>query len=230
MSSDGGLCGGIHSSISRYIKKEFAGAKDSELIILGDKPKAQLSRQLSQNLRMTFSGVGKDVPTFAEACAVADEVGKIEGGWDEVSAAKREARSAQCELRRESSPLLAPKNASLPTFPRFIALSSRYNAEGCFEISWSRPLTRPADPNHLEPLHLRHFIRNPTHNDHLFQSTPGFTGIPIVRSGRQCRSGFGRVCTGQCNLHCARRGACGRDLSEEDGDGECIQRGSRWRS
>ena len=88
MSSDGGLCGGIHSSISRYIKKELAG-NPQDLIVLGDKPKAQLSRIMGQNMRVTFSGVGKDVPTFAEACAIADEIGKFEGGWDEVSASRK---------------------------------------------------------------------------------------------------------------------------------------------
>ncbi|ORX38031.1 putative ATP synthase gamma chain mitochondrial precursor [Kockovaella imperatae] len=83
MSSDGGLCGGIHSSISRYIKRELGG-NPQDLIILGDKPKAQLARVMGQNIKVTFNGVGKDVPTFAEACAIADEIGKIEGGWDEI--------------------------------------------------------------------------------------------------------------------------------------------------
>ena len=83
VSSDGGLCGGIHSSISRYIKNELK-QHPADLAIVGDKPKAQLARTLSQNIKVSFNGVGKDVPTFAEACAIADEIGKLEQDWDEV--------------------------------------------------------------------------------------------------------------------------------------------------
>jgi F-type H+-transporting ATPase subunit gamma len=36
-------------------------------------------------LNLTFSGVGKDVPTFAEASAVADEIMKLDANFDEVS-------------------------------------------------------------------------------------------------------------------------------------------------
>lgn len=36
-------------------------------------------------LNLTFSGVGKDVPTFAEASAIADEIMRLEANFDEVS-------------------------------------------------------------------------------------------------------------------------------------------------
>lgn len=35
-------------------------------------------------LNITFSGVGKDVPTFAEASAIADEIMKLDSEFDEV--------------------------------------------------------------------------------------------------------------------------------------------------
>ena len=91
MSSDGGLCGGIHSSISRALRRDLAKTP-GEIAIVGDKPKAQLSRTLSKNFVMSFSSVGKDVPTFAEASAIADEIVKDGGAWDEVSRLCRTAR------------------------------------------------------------------------------------------------------------------------------------------
>jgi F-type H+-transporting ATPase subunit gamma len=83
VSSDGGLCGGIHTSISRQAKKEIA-AQPGPLAVIGDKPKAQLSRAMAKNIKVSFNSVGKDVPTFAEASAIADEIIKKGGEWDEV--------------------------------------------------------------------------------------------------------------------------------------------------
>ena len=88
VSSDGGLCGGIHSSISRAVKKEIA-ASPGDLAVIGDKPKAQLSRTNTRDFKVSFNSVGKDVPTFAEASAIADEITKNGGEWDEVSPALR---------------------------------------------------------------------------------------------------------------------------------------------
>ncbi len=83
VSSDGGLCGGIHSSISRLVKREMA-TTPGDLAVIGDKPKAQLSRAMPQSFKVSFNSVGKDVPTFAEASAIADEITKNGGDWDEV--------------------------------------------------------------------------------------------------------------------------------------------------
>ncbi|WWC65577.1 ATP synthase F1, gamma subunit [Kwoniella dejecticola CBS 10117] len=83
ISSDGGLCGGIHSSISRAVKKAMA-EQPGTLAVVGDKPKSQLSRAMPQAFKVTFNAVGKDVPTFAEASAIADEIVKNGGEWDEI--------------------------------------------------------------------------------------------------------------------------------------------------
>jgi len=42
---------------------------------------------MPKDIRVTFNAVGKDVPTFAEASAIADEVVKNGGEWDEVGSA-----------------------------------------------------------------------------------------------------------------------------------------------
>lgn len=73
-SSDKGLCGGIHSGITRFLRRQFAemGPKldNVELVIIGEKCKAQLSRSNAKNIIASFAGIGKDVPTFADAQAI----------------------------------------------------------------------------------------------------------------------------------------------------------------
>ena len=77
VSSDKGLCGGIHSSVTKFTRREFADQsseleKDSPIMVIGDKSKAQLSRALPKNLTMSFNQIGRDIPTFADAAGVAD--------------------------------------------------------------------------------------------------------------------------------------------------------------
>ncbi|KAI0708525.1 ATP synthase F1 gamma [Earliella scabrosa] len=76
ISSDKGLCGGIHSSVSKATRRALAEKdnveEDSPVMVIGDKSKAQLSRALPNNLVMTFNQIGRDIPTFADAAGVAD--------------------------------------------------------------------------------------------------------------------------------------------------------------
>lgn len=82
ISSDKGLCGGIHSSVTKATRRAFTGHEDSPIkaqidpespvMIVGDKAKAQLSRVHASNIRLTFNQIGRDVPTFADAAGVAD--------------------------------------------------------------------------------------------------------------------------------------------------------------
>lgn len=73
-SSDKGLCGGIHSGMSRRIRRLFAEQGPSDLVIIGEKCKAQLSRSNAPSIQLSFAGIGKDVPTFADAQAIADQI------------------------------------------------------------------------------------------------------------------------------------------------------------
>ena len=90
VSSDKGMCGGIHSSVSKATRRAFA-EKDSELdpaspiAVIGDKSKGQLSRTLSKNLFMTFNQIGRDVPTFADAAGVADLIIKSGAEYDSIA-------------------------------------------------------------------------------------------------------------------------------------------------
>jgi len=95
VSSDKGLCGGIHSSVSKATRRAFANDPESplqnvkvdpesQIAIIGDKSKNQLQRALGQNLAITFNQIGRDIPTFADAAAVADLITKSGAQYDEV--------------------------------------------------------------------------------------------------------------------------------------------------
>ncbi|KAI0922760.1 hypothetical protein AcW1_002668 [Taiwanofungus camphoratus] len=77
ISSDKGLCGGIHSSVTKATRRTVADKEtlvdsDSPIMVIGDKAKAQLTRALPHSLVMTFNQIGRDIPTFADAAGVAD--------------------------------------------------------------------------------------------------------------------------------------------------------------
>lgn len=73
-SSDKGLCGGIHSGLSKATRRILETTPNADVVILGDKAKAQLSRYVPENIILSFSNVCKDIPTFADAQAVADQI------------------------------------------------------------------------------------------------------------------------------------------------------------
>jgi F-type H+-transporting ATPase subunit gamma len=73
-SSDKGLCGGIHSGMSRLTRKMIIANPNIDLAIIGEKAKAQLSRSNASNIQLSFAGIGKQIPTFSEASAIADQL------------------------------------------------------------------------------------------------------------------------------------------------------------
>lgn len=84
-SSDKGLCGGIHSGLSRAVRKLMTESDANyDLVILGEKCKAQLSRSNAKAIQLSFSGVGKQVPTFSDAQAIADQVALLPGDYANV--------------------------------------------------------------------------------------------------------------------------------------------------
>ena len=90
ISSDKGLCGGIHSSVTKATRRILAEQKDgvqpdSPIMVIGDKSKAQLSRALGKNLVMSFNQIGRDIPTFADAAGVADLIIKSGVEYDSIA-------------------------------------------------------------------------------------------------------------------------------------------------
>lgn len=83
-SSDRGLCGGIHSGLSRYVRRLFINEGHSDLVVIGEKCRAQLSRSNPKDLQLTFSGVGRNVPTFSDAQAIADQISLLPTEYTDV--------------------------------------------------------------------------------------------------------------------------------------------------
>ncbi|KAJ9127297.1 hypothetical protein QFC24_000704 [Naganishia onofrii] len=82
ITSDRGLCGGIHSSVSKAAKRALLQHPEARIIVCGDKPKAQISRAMPEQIALSFNQIGKDIPSFGEAAAIADEIMKNGGEWD----------------------------------------------------------------------------------------------------------------------------------------------------
>ncbi|KAI5248349.1 ATP synthase F1 gamma [Aureobasidium subglaciale] len=95
-SSDKGLCGGIHSGLSRFVRREYGPHPDTyELVVLGEKCKAQLGRSNAKNMALSFANVGKDVPTFADASAIADQITQLPGTYSSVKILYNKFMNAQ---------------------------------------------------------------------------------------------------------------------------------------
>lgn len=78
ISSDKGLCGSIHSQISKAARKRIEELKGNvDIVAIGDKVKAQLSRTHAEKMAMAFSNVGKEEPNFHEVSAIADEIATL---------------------------------------------------------------------------------------------------------------------------------------------------------
>ena len=84
VSSDKGLCGSIHSQVSKAARKrteELNGNVD--IVCIGDKVKAQILRTYADKVKLAFNGVGKEEPNFTEVALIADEIAKL-GKYENV--------------------------------------------------------------------------------------------------------------------------------------------------
>lgn len=94
-SSDKGLCGGIHSGLSRYIRRQYANGLQADLVILGEKCKSQLQRTNAKDIQLSFAGVGKDLPSFADASAIADQIIQLPGDYSDIEIVYNKFLNAQ---------------------------------------------------------------------------------------------------------------------------------------
>ena len=83
-SSDKGLCGGIHSGLSRKARRMLEENPSADVAVIGEKSKSQLGRSSGQNIVLSFAGVGKDVPTFADAQAIADQIALLPTDYSSI--------------------------------------------------------------------------------------------------------------------------------------------------
>jgi F-type H+-transporting ATPase subunit gamma len=83
-SSDKGLCGGIHSGLSKATRRMLETMPDTDVAIIGEKSKAQLNRSSAKNIVLSFAGIGKDIPTFADAQAIADQIALLPTDYSSI--------------------------------------------------------------------------------------------------------------------------------------------------
>lgn len=78
VTSDRGLCGAVHSGVSRNIRdKLLADPKEREntkIICIGEKSRVILQRLFANNILFVASEVGRKPPTFNDAAKVAIEI------------------------------------------------------------------------------------------------------------------------------------------------------------
>jgi len=75
MSSDRGLCGAIHSSVSRLIRAQLMNSPENiRVICIGDKSRSILQRLFANNILFSAKEVGRTVPTFEDAGKIAEQI------------------------------------------------------------------------------------------------------------------------------------------------------------
>ncbi|XP_026742355.1 ATP synthase subunit gamma, mitochondrial-like [Trichoplusia ni] len=86
MTSDRGLCGGVHSGVSRRIKRELtartADGAHSKLVCVGDKSRTMLRRIYAPNMLVSVKEVGRLAPTFADASRMAAVISEAGYAYD----------------------------------------------------------------------------------------------------------------------------------------------------
>jgi len=117
-SSDKGLCGGIHSGLTKKVRRMLIEKPNSDIVVLGEKCKAQLSRSSSKNIVLSFAGVGKDIPTFAEAQAIADQISLLPTDYADVQIVYNKFINAQSY---EPTPVAAFSEEAIANSPNFAA-------------------------------------------------------------------------------------------------------------
>jgi len=179
-SSDKGLCGGIHSGLSRNVRKLFADKPGGyDLVIVGEKCKSQLGRSNPKDIVLNFAGVGKDIPTFADAQAIADQIVLLPGDYAEVKIIYNKFLNAQSYeatvIEAFSEEAIAASRAS----PRVCAAPDR---------AWRTKLTRETCSQLLVLRDRRGAPRQPA------RVRPG--KLPLLGPGRRPR--VRAVCPPKC--------------------------------
>jgi len=117
-SSDKGLCGGIHSGLTKATRRMLEAAPDSDIAIIGEKSKAQLGRSNAKNVVLSFAGVGKDVPTFADAQAIADQIVSLPTDYASIKIMYNKFINA---TSYEATPVEAYSEEAIQNSPNFAA-------------------------------------------------------------------------------------------------------------
>ncbi|CAG8951501.1 hypothetical protein HYFRA_00007417 [Hymenoscyphus fraxineus] len=117
-SSDKGLCGGIHSGMSKQVRRMLLEKPDADIVVLGEKCKAQLSRSNGRNIVLNFAGLGKDIPTFADAQAIADQISLLPTDYASIQIVYNKFINA---TSYEATPIEAFSEEAIANSPNFSA-------------------------------------------------------------------------------------------------------------
>ncbi|CAF4743054.1 unnamed protein product [Pieris macdunnoughi] len=86
MTSDRGLCGGVHSGVARRIRRELAARKaegaSHKLVCVGDKSRGVLRRTYADNMLINVKDIGRIAPVFADASVIAAAIAESRYGYD----------------------------------------------------------------------------------------------------------------------------------------------------
>lgn len=77
ITSDRGLCGGIHSGICRHLRAHLLEQPDSvntKLVLVGDRTRGIMARTHKDDILVSAASIGKVPPSFAEASEIAKEI------------------------------------------------------------------------------------------------------------------------------------------------------------
>jgi len=76
ITSDRGLCGAIHTSVSKAVKAILleSDVENTKVVCVGDKSRGILQRMFGKFILMHFADIGKKPPTFKDASTVAQNV------------------------------------------------------------------------------------------------------------------------------------------------------------
>ncbi|XP_049823729.1 ATP synthase subunit gamma, mitochondrial [Aethina tumida] len=75
MTSDRGLCGAVHTSVSRHIRNALQqDDQNVKVVCVGDKSRAILSRIYGKNIIFAANEIGRLPPTFIDASKLADAI------------------------------------------------------------------------------------------------------------------------------------------------------------
>ncbi|KAL9632159.1 MAG: hypothetical protein Q9164_005494 [Protoblastenia rupestris] len=117
-SSDKGLCGGIHSGLTKATRRMMEERPNAEIVVVGEKSKAQLGRSTGKHIKLSFAGVGKDVPTFADAQAIADQISLLPEDYGDIQIIYNKFINAQSY---EATPIEAFSEEAIKNSPNFSA-------------------------------------------------------------------------------------------------------------
>merc|ERR1740139_2098826 len=81
ISSDRGLCGGINSNMAKATRGIKAvvphlgeGENEHNLVVIGEKCRALLSRDMAESIQVAMVDVSKIPTTFSQTCAMTDVI------------------------------------------------------------------------------------------------------------------------------------------------------------